>query len=115
MNIVINILMFVVTSVLPIVVLCLAFLSTLGFLLFFWTWNADDLNKTSIQNLERRRFFYETLTIDIGYFALTGWGLYMGREAPVLILLLNTFIAAFTGLAIMSFLFRRLEEKMIVP
>jgi hypothetical protein len=41
--------------------------------------------------------------------------LYMGREAPVLILLVNTFIAVFTGLAIMSFLFQRLGEKMIVP
>jgi TRAP-type C4-dicarboxylate transport system permease small subunit len=115
MNIVINILMFVVTSVLPIVVLCLAFLCTLWFLWLFWTWNADDLNNTSTQSLGCRRLFYETLTIDIGYFALTGWGLYMGREAPVLILLVNTFIAVFTGLAIMSFLFQRLGEKMIVP
>lgn len=109
MNI-IDILMFVVTSVLPITVLVLAFSLTLWFLWLFWSLNIHDVNEAP--RLQCASLFYKVLFADIGYFFLAGLSLCL-LKSSVLNIVYGTGLALI-GLCAMCLLFHRLERKTVV-
>lgn len=113
MNTVANAFMFVLSSVLPLVVLALAFFSTLWCLGLFWASNIDHLNDFSGQKKNHcARLFYTVLFIDILYFFLAGWCLYAigGRWFGAI----SSPVFAIIGICLGSYFFNRLEKNMII-